>query len=180
MTRLFASPVESLESDERYTPKWVFDHLGITFDLDPCSPVDGGDFVPALKRYTRLDDGLAHEWQGCVWVNPPFSNAAAFAHRFISHGDGLFLGPVSNSRWAQNMLAAVDLTWLCADFAFTHPTHAGRRSSMPLMFCATGSTAGLGLYRLAVSGVHRGCLMKRVNLNPIPEPNDQRKTNPNE
>lgn len=159
---LFAVPVQSLESDERYTPKWVFDHLGITFDLDPCAPVNGGDFVPAASRYTAEDDGLAHDWHGLVWVNPPFSNAAAFADRFTSHGNGVFLGPVANGRWAQDMLAASDLTWVCADFAFTHPTHAGRRSSMPLMFCAMGSRSEYGLRRLATSGIHRGCLMRRV------------------
>jgi hypothetical protein len=119
---LFAVPVQSQESDERYTPAWVFDHMGLTFDLDPCSPVGGGDFVPARRKLTANDDGLAHEWEGMVWVNPPFSNAAAFADRFIAHGNGVFLGPVANGRWAQDMLAASWLTWLCADFAFTHPT----------------------------------------------------------
>lgn len=137
MTGLFRVPVQSRESDERYTPRWVFDNLGIEFDLDPCSPVDGGDAVPARRKLTRLDDGLAHEWAGTVWVNPPFSNAAAFARKFIAHGNGLFLGPIANGGWAQELLAAAELVWLCADFPFTHPTHAGKRSSMPLMFCAT-------------------------------------------
>jgi hypothetical protein len=163
VSRLFATPVQSLESDERYTPKWVFDGLGITFDLDPCSPGEGmGDCVPAVRKLTKNDDGLACDWEGCVWVNPPFSNSAAFADKFIAHRNGVFLGPVANGRWAQDMLAAADLVWLCADFAFTHPTHAGKRSSMPLMFCAIGNGATIGLRRLATSGAHRGALMERV------------------
>lgn len=157
---MFATPVQGLESDERYTPAWVFDHLGLTFELDPCSPGEGmGDVVPARRKLTRHDDGLAHEWEGLVWANPPFSNAAPFANKFITHGNGVFLGPVANSRWAQDMLAAADLVWICADFAFTHPTHAGKRSSMPLMFCAIGQIASAGLRLLAGSGVHRGALM---------------------
>lgn len=159
---LFAGPVQSLESDERYTPAWVFDHLGLSFGTDPCSPVGGGDFVPAAHRYTRLEDGLAKQWYGLVWCNPPFSNASAFADKFIAHADGIFLGPLANARWAQDMLAAADLTWLPADFAFVHPTHAGKRSNMPLMFCAMGDVGTAGLHRLAASGVHRGCLMRRV------------------
>lgn len=159
---LFKFPIQGLESDERYTPAWVFEHLAITFALDPCSPVEGGDAVPARRKLTRLDDGLAHDWWGTVWVNPPFSNAAAFADKFIAHRDGVFLGPVANGRWAQDMLASADLIWLCADFAFTHPTHAGKRSSMPLMFCAIGPTGTEGLRRLAESGVHRGALLQRA------------------
>jgi hypothetical protein len=158
---MFVTPIQERESDERYTPAWVFEHLGITFDLDPCSPVNGGDSVPAVRKLTRIDDGLSVEWSGTVWVNPPFSASTAFADRFIANGDGIFLGPVANARWAQDLLAAADLVWLCADFAFTHPTHAGKRSSMPLMFCAIGEPSTSALRRLAVSGVHRGALMKK-------------------
>ena len=160
--QLFKAPVQSQDSDERYTPKWVFHHLGIMFDLDPCSPVDGGDAVPALRKLTRLDDGLTHDWHGCVWVNPPFSNATAFADKFIAHGNGLFLGPVANARWTQDLIDMSDLVWLCRDFPFTHPTHAGKRSSMPLMFCAAGFKAKTGLRRLAMSDVHRGALLEHA------------------
>ncbi len=162
MTQLFSVPVQSLDSDERYTPAWVFEHLGITFDLDPCSPVDGGDFVPTTHRYTRLDDGLARPWYGCVWVNPPFSNATAFGDKFREHGNGIFLGPIANARWSYDLISVADFVWLCRDFAFTHPVHAGKRSNMPLMFCSMGYKGSTALRDLALSGVHRGCLMRRV------------------
>jgi hypothetical protein len=162
VNQLFAAPIQSLESDERYTPRWVFDGLGITFDLDPCSPGEGaGDCVPAVRKLTKHDDGLAHDWEGCVWVNPPFSRATEFGDRFIAHGLGVFLGPVANARWTHDMLNAADLVWLCRDFAFTHPTHAGKRSSMPLMFCAIGNGPKYALRRLALSGVHPGVLLAR-------------------
>ncbi len=45
-----------------------------SFDLDPCSPRADGP-VPALTRRTEADDGLAHPWQGLVFVNPPYSRA---------------------------------------------------------------------------------------------------------
>lgn len=162
MSRLFVTPVQGRDSDERYTPKWVFGHLGITFDLDPCSPVEGGDAVPVRRKLTRMDDGLAHDWHGTVWVNPPFSNATAFADKFIAHGNGLFLGPVANARWAQDLIDASGLVWLCRDFPFTHPTHSGKRSSMPLMFCAIGDTCVAALRRLAAAGVHRGALLEHA------------------
>lgn len=160
MSQLFAAPIQSLESDERYTPKWVFDGLAMTFDLDPCSPVEGGDCVPARRKLTAVDDGLSQDWEGTVWVNPPFSRSTEFGDRFIAHGSGVFLGPVANSRWASDMLNAADVVWLCRDFPFTHPTHAGKRSSMPLMFCALGPLPAVALVNLATSGVHRGALMR--------------------
>jgi len=157
---MFSVPVQGLDSDERYTPRWVFDGLGLIFDLDPCSPGEGaGDCVPARRKLTRHDDGLAQPWHGLVWVNPPFSNSTAFADRFIAHGNGVFLGPIANARWSYDLMKASELIWLPRDFAFTHPTHAGKRSNMPLMFCAIGDKASDGLSHLARSGVHRGALL---------------------
>jgi hypothetical protein len=159
---LFSVPVQGRDSDERYTPQWVFDGLGLVFDLDPAASVEGWDVTPCRDRFTRLEDGLAQPWRGLVWLNPPFSNATPWADRFIAHGNGVFLGPIANSRWWIDLAAAADRLWLCRDFAFTHPTHAGRRSSMPLAFAAMGDKAVLGLDRLAGSGRHDGVLVRRL------------------
>jgi hypothetical protein len=158
-SQLFPSPVQGRDSDERYTPRWVFDGLGLTFDLDPASPVGGGDFVPARRKLTRDDDGLAHDWHGLVWLNPPFSAATPFADRFREHGNGVFLGPVANSRWWVDLARVAERLWLCRDFAFVHPEHAGRHSSMPLAFVALGGVAVDALDRLARSDRHDGVLV---------------------
>lgn len=156
---LFTVPVQGRETDERYTPGWVFDGLGLTFDVDPASPVEGGDVVPARRKFTRLEDGLAQPWHGLVWLNPPFSAATPWADKFREHGNGVFLGPIANARWWVDLAAAADVLWLCRDFAFTHPEHAGRRSSMPLAFVAIGLDGAAGLHRLATSGRHSGVLV---------------------
>ena len=154
---------QSLEADERDTPAWVFDGLGLTFDLDPASPGEGqGDCVPARVKLTLTDDGLTQPWHGLVWLNPPFSNVTAWGRRFIEHSNGVFLGPIANGKWAHEMMVAADLLWLCRDFAFTHPTHAGRRSSMPLFFASFGRVATQGLQRLAASQRHDGVLVQQV------------------
>lgn len=158
--QLFRVPVQELDSDERYTPRWVFDGLGLTFDLDPAAPVDGGDCVPTRHRFTRLDDGLAQPWHGLVWLNPPFSQSTAWATRFRDHANGVFLGPVANGRWWCDLVRHADIVWHCRDFAFTHPTHAGKRSSMPLAMIAIGDQGAAGVRRLAQSGVQDGVLME--------------------
>lgn len=158
---LFAVPVQGLDTDERFTPRWVFDGLGLVFDLDPAAPVEGGDWVPARRRFTRADDGLAQPWHGLVWLNPPFSQSTPWADRFRAHGAGVFLGPVANARWWIDLIGAADAVWHCRDFAFHHPSHAGRRAAMPLAFVAYGAAAVAGVERLAGAGVHSGVLMCR-------------------
>lgn len=156
---LFSVPVQGSESDERFTPRWVFDGLGLTFDVDPASPVGGGDFVPADHKFDREDDGLSRDWWGRVWLNPPFSNATPWADKFRANGCGIFLGPIANSRWWVDLARDADLLWLCRDLAFVHPEHAGRRSSMPLAFVAYGDTEACALEELAHSGRHDGVLV---------------------
>lgn len=92
MSRGFTHESARNESVEWYTPQFVFDALGLEFDLDPCSPGAGKSFVPAAKHYTIEDDGLASEWSGTVWVNPPYgAQTPKWMRKFRDHGDGLAL-----------------------------------------------------------------------------------------
>ena len=49
-----------------YTPSWVFERLGLNFDLDPCQPPEGISWIPATVRYTEAEDGLTSPWFGRV------------------------------------------------------------------------------------------------------------------
>lgn len=80
------------KSVEWYTPAWIFDELGIDFDLDPSSPHDMETAVPATIKYTVFDDGLSKPWFGRVWMNPPYGKDTGFwMKRFIEHGTGIAL-----------------------------------------------------------------------------------------
>ena len=162
---LFATQVQAADSDERYTPAWVFEGLGATFDTDPASPGhNAGDHVPAAVKYTRADNGLEQPWHGSVWLNPPFSNATPWARRFIDHGQGVFLGPVANSAWCIELMQAAHLVWFMRDFPFVHPMHAGKRSSMPLFMASLGYAETQALAELASSGRHDGVLFQRFEV----------------
>lgn len=79
---------------EWYTPKSLFDSLGVTFDLDPAGTYSRYASVPAPYVYTRDHDGLERRWWGHVWLNPPYGRQAVpFVDRMITHGDGLLLLP---------------------------------------------------------------------------------------
>jgi DNA (cytosine-5)-methyltransferase 1 len=59
-------------TDEWPTPQWLVDQLADEFgpfDLDPAA-APGNAKAPAF--YTMTDDGLAREWRGRVWLNPPY------------------------------------------------------------------------------------------------------------
>lgn len=159
---LFAAPVDRRDTDERFTPRWIFDALAETFDLDPASPMDAETHVPAIDRYTRVDDGLAQPWHGFVWLNPPYSNSTPWAERFLAHRDGIWLGPFANAKWLHRMLREADAIWLMRDFAFEHPTHAGKRSSMPLAMFGCGDRARGAITRAALLLPDAGVLVDRV------------------
>ena len=65
----------SSETPEWYTPADLLDLVVEVFgviDLDPCSNSAEKPNVPAMKHYTIHDNGLAHDWQGRVFMNPPY------------------------------------------------------------------------------------------------------------
>ncbi|RCJ41929.1 hypothetical protein A6769_38560 [Nostoc punctiforme NIES-2108] len=67
-------PPPPKESDKWYTPPNIQDLLTQVLgavDLDPCA--DDGKHIKAANHYTASDDGLAQEWYGRVFMNPPYS-----------------------------------------------------------------------------------------------------------
>lgn len=82
-------PVSAHKSVEWYTPAWIFEALGIQFDLDPASPHDFETAVPASTKYTVFDDGLKKPWFGRIWLNPPYGPATStWIRRIAEHGNG--------------------------------------------------------------------------------------------
>lgn len=65
----------SSESIEWYTPVEVIQRVVASLgeiELDPCANEDNQ--VQATKHFTAADDGLAREWFGRVYMNPPYGS----------------------------------------------------------------------------------------------------------
>lgn len=88
--RLFGV-ADAFDTDAWYTPPWIFDGLGVTFDIDVAAPAEPLPWLPARRRYTVADDGLALPWFGLVWCNPPYSAPTAWCRRWAVHDPGGFL-----------------------------------------------------------------------------------------
>jgi len=59
--------------------------------MDPCA----SQYQPwrtAAQQFTIEDDGLARDWVGRVWCNPPYGpHAEKFLKRMADHGNGIAL-----------------------------------------------------------------------------------------
>lgn len=76
--------------DEWLTPPELVRSLG-EFDLDPCSPINR-PWPTAKKHFTVNDMGLMQEWQGRVWMNPPYGKETGnWLGKLRLHGNGIAL-----------------------------------------------------------------------------------------
>lgn len=53
------------------TPQDFFDKLNAEFgfEVDVCATPEN---AKCARYFTKLDDGLAQEWRGVCWMNPPY------------------------------------------------------------------------------------------------------------
>jgi len=141
---------EAADSDDWYTPPWVFEGLGLTFDLDVASPPGGLPWIPAKQVYDESDNGLAQPWFGLVWCNPPYSAPYQWCIRYAAHADGLILLRADlSTRGPFIAFTASDAMWVPQKrLAFVNG-HGGNESSVAF------STVLLGRGLLAQEGMER-------------------------
>lgn len=146
--------IELNEGDEWYTPRWLFDALGIKFSIDVCAPLDQTySAVTAERHLTIKDDGLAQPWDGTVWCNPPYSKPEPWARRMIHHGDGLLLTHMPmNAGWCVDTWEACDAIRLFQAMEFVRPDGSVQRPGYWLQLTAFGPIATAGLARLQPLG----------------------------
>lgn len=104
------------KSNTWFTPKYFFDELG-EFDLDPCTE-SFRPFDTARNHYEHDKgfDGLAPEWEGRVWLNPPYGKFThVWLRRLADHGNGVALVFTAfETKWGQDALKTADGIFLLA------------------------------------------------------------------
>lgn len=139
------------ESVEWYTPKRLFDALGIAFDLDVASPLAGPvPWIPARAHLTMREDGAIAPWEGRVWCNPPYGpEARRFAWRMVEHNCGLMLLPSrTETAVSQRLLSSAGATcFLRERVFFTNPAGEVLRSPHGSVLYAFGPSSVEALVR---------------------------------
>ncbi|MBP0589299.1 adenine methyltransferase [Paraburkholderia sp. LEh10] len=148
------------KSVEWYTPEWIFDELGIRFDMDPASPHDFETSVPANTKFTVFENGLMQPWSGRVWLNPPYGpDTPAWMRRFIGHANGIALVfSRTDALWCQEALSTADATlFLAGRIGFipgNENRHKKARAGAGSVMFAFGDDCVEALRRLACRGVY--------------------------
>jgi hypothetical protein len=153
------------KSDEWMTPPDVFVALGERFDLDVAAPANGPLHVPTSRWFSS--NSLELEWDGFIWMNPPFGGRNAIApwlDKFLDHGNGIALTPDrTSSPWFQKGLKRADAVLFCRKTPFL--LQSGEKAGSPAFgtaLWAAGSRAFDALFRAEMSGLGR--LMVSVNV----------------
>lgn len=154
-----------MKTDVWLTPPEILRSLG-EFDLDPCSPI-ARPWNTANKHYTIEDDGLALDWFGQVWLNPPYGKVIGqWMKKMSTHGQGvaLIFARTETDFFQRFVFPFADsLLFLCGRLNFCNAL--GMRSRMnagaPSVLIAYGEK---NVDRLADSGL-KG---KHVPLNAAP------------
>jgi hypothetical protein len=135
-------------SDEHYTPKELFITLGVKFDLDVAAPVGGSGIAP--NWFDKNTDGLSQKWYGNIWMNPPYSNPTPWVQKFLDHGFGIALLPITRGKWWDGLWEKADaIVPLSYNYKFDRPDGL---PSKPIVFrtalYAFGEENAKALYKI--------------------------------
>lgn len=147
-------------SDEWYTPAYIFEALGETFDIDVAATWCGWN-VPAKVRLTEREDGLKYApfWHGFIWANPPFggrNGLVPWLDAFFAHANGIALTPDRTSApWWQDAARKADaLLFLDGKVKFEKPDGSiGKSPGTGTTLFAAGERADHALCRASRAGL---------------------------
>lgn len=136
------------------SPKWIIDAIG-PFDHDPCAAFPR-PWDCAARNTIEAMDGLSVEWQGRVWLNPPFHRyrVAEWVKRLAMHGCGTaLLHARTEAEWFEPCWNNASGILFLADrihFHYPNGRRAEANSGAPACLVAFG---GVDLLRLDKSNI---------------------------
>lgn len=146
-----------VSKDEWYTPQSFQSLLG-EFDTDPCAaPKEIRPYQTAKVCYDKSDDGLTKEWQGIVWLNPPYNSKLIrlFVEKLAQHGDGIALlaNRVDNLLFQELIFKkATSMIFLRKRIRFINPDGQNKSPMMGYVLVAFGEECDKRLQNCGLQG----------------------------
>lgn len=138
------------------TPPHIHQALG-QFDLDPCAAPDW----PTAQRHIILpEDGLAADWAGRVWLNPPYGKECwTWLDKLAAHGHGtaLIFARTETAGFVEqvwNKATAVKFLHGRLHFHYPDGTRAPANSGAPSVLVAYGNQDAAALYTSSLDGTY--------------------------
>jgi len=144
------------KSQVHLTPRWLLERLG-PFDLDPCAATVR-PWDCAARNIVEAEDGLAAEWHGRVWLNPPFDRyqVGRWIERLVEHRDGIALVHArTETAWFRPIWqSASAILFLFERVKFCRPdgTEQQANSGAPVVLVAFGENNARCLARAGIPG----------------------------
>lgn len=144
------------KSNDWYTPECVFKALECIFDVDVAGKECLANCVPATRILE--DNSLTREWNGYVWMNPPFggrNGVEPWLDKFFKHNDGIALTPDRTSApWFQKAWKKADLVLFTPKLQFLREDGTlGKSPSNGTALWAVGVEAKRALRRAEKAGL---------------------------
>jgi ParB family chromosome partitioning protein len=131
------SATPGYDGDEWYTPTEYLEAARAVMgdiDLDPATCTAAQEVIQAKDFFTKEDDGLAQEWVGRIWLNPPYSGA--LVSRFLDkvcteYDEGrideavVLVNNATDTAWFHNLLERFPACFLRKRVPFWRPGHDG-------------------------------------------------------
>lgn len=102
------------QNQEWYTPQWIIDAVRLILggiDLDPATCPFAQKRIQAADCFYKEDDGLHRDWNGSVFLNPPYNDCARWIEKLLEE---LHFGRTSQALLLCNN--ATDTDWVRACF----------------------------------------------------------------
>lgn len=144
------------------TPQEIIRALGV-FDLDPCAAPEPRPWPTAREHITLPDDGFNVEWQGRIWMNPPYDEIDRWMMKMSEHaGIALLFARTEIETWQKWVWPyAHGILFVAGRFHFCFPdgSRAPGNSGGPSALVAYSSEDAEILYHSGIAGafvqVHR-------------------------
>lgn len=143
-------------TDTWLTPPGLIEALG-PFDLDPCCPPTM-PWSTAAKMIHWPENGLAAEWSGRVWLNPPYGAATGrWLRKLAEHNNGIaliFARTETADFHAHVWSKATALLFLRGRLHFHHANgkRAKANAGAPSVLVAYGATAAMTMRMADLTG----------------------------